>query len=386
MLLMFLARIPSTAAGMLITLHVVLTLHHGYGAAGFVGAAVTLGIAAGAPLMGRLVDAAGLRKMLAITTLGEGAFWLLAWLLPYSALLPCAFAGGLLSLPAMSIGRQSMAALVPVEYRRTAYSLDSISVEFTYMIGPAVAVLLATRFSSSVAMICTGVAILLAGGALFVINPAMRAEHELADEVPPRRSWLGPAMIGVLVAGLAAVLVLSGQEVAAVAALRGVGQVGWTGAVTFTMCLASATGGVIYGALRRTPSTAILLALLALLTVPAGLLGGTWWVLALILMPSNLICAPTLTSINDTISQLAPAGARGEANGLGSSAFTLGAAAGAPLIGVIVDKAGPVWGFAAAGIVGVAIACVVALLMRDRDPGAEPHHRPLAPLGGSPLP
>ena len=52
----FLARIPSAAAPITLTLHVVLTLGHGWAAAGLVGAAATIGMAIGAPLLGRLVD------------------------------------------------------------------------------------------------------------------------------------------------------------------------------------------------------------------------------------------------------------------------------------------------------------------------------------------
>src|SRR5262245_8080835 len=81
------ARIPVIAAGITLTLHVVLDLHRGYGAAGLVGAASTVGIALGSPLLGRLVDRRGLRTMLALTTAGQAVFWSLAPLLSYPALL-----------------------------------------------------------------------------------------------------------------------------------------------------------------------------------------------------------------------------------------------------------------------------------------------------------
>src|ERR1700753_1204225 len=102
LVLMFAARIPVSATSMVLTLHVVLTLHQSYRAAGLVGAAGTIGIAVGAPLTGRFVDTFGLRGMVVITTLGYGAYWLTAWLLPYSLLLVLSFLGGLLALPVMS--------------------------------------------------------------------------------------------------------------------------------------------------------------------------------------------------------------------------------------------------------------------------------------------
>ena len=65
----------STATGVTLTLHVVLDLDRGYGAAGLVGAAVTVGAAIGGPLLGRLVDRRGLRPVLVLTAIAEAIFW-----------------------------------------------------------------------------------------------------------------------------------------------------------------------------------------------------------------------------------------------------------------------------------------------------------------------
>src|SRR5882762_2196529 len=91
MILIFFARIPMSGAGMILTLHVAVGLSRGYGAAGTVGAVITIGIALGAPLMGRVVDRYGLRPMLVITTIGETAFWLTARWMPYTLLLVAGF-------------------------------------------------------------------------------------------------------------------------------------------------------------------------------------------------------------------------------------------------------------------------------------------------------
>src|SRR5690242_4778158 len=93
------ARVPVTAAGITLTLHVVLDLHRGYGAAGLVGAASTVGIALGSPLLGRLVDRRGLRLTVLVTTVAEGVFWAVSPALSYPALLVAAFVGGLVTLP-----------------------------------------------------------------------------------------------------------------------------------------------------------------------------------------------------------------------------------------------------------------------------------------------
>lgn len=371
LVLMSVARIPVSAISMVLTLHVVLTLHHSYGAAGLVGAAGTVGVAIGAPLAGRLVDGWGLRGMVVITTLANGAYWLTTWRLDYPWLLVLSFFGGLLDLPVMSIGRQAMAALVPPEHRRTAFSLDSISLELSFMVGPALAVIVATRASTSIAMISLGGLILAAGVALFVVNPPVRGQHDEDEPTgvrPPRRVWLRPPLLAVLAAALGAVFVLAGIEVATVAALRSVGEISWTGVVTIAMCAASMIGGLIYGALRRSPGPLVLMVLLAVLAIPVGLAGAQWWVLALALVPTNLMCAPTLAATGDDVSRLAPAAVRGEAMGLQSSALTLGGALGAPVIGTVVDHLGAAGGFAAAGLGGLLIAVLAFPLARRRTP------------------
>jgi MFS family permease len=372
--LMLLARIPESAMSMVLTLHVVLSLHRSYGAAGLVGAAGTIGIAVGAPLAGRLVDGWGLRGMLAITTIGDGAYWLTAWRLPYPMLLVLSFVGGVLALPVMSTGRQALAALVPEEHRRAAFSLDSISVELSFMVGPAAGVLVATKVSTVAAVISVGCLLILAGIALFVMNPKMRADHETGAGTirPPRRQWLSPQLLAVLATACGALFVLAGSEVSMVAALRSVGEISWTGVVTVVICLASVIGGFVYGALRRTPGVLTLMVLLSALAIPIGLAGGVWWMLALAMVPSNLMCAPTLAATGDEVSRLAPASVRGEAMGLQSSAFTAGIALGSPVVGFVVDHFGASGGFAAAGLGGVLVALVAWPLSRRRPPAVLP--------------
>src|SRR5512139_367143 len=78
MIVALIARIPIVASGITVTLHVVLDLHRGYAAAGLVGTAVTVGAAIGSPLLGRLVDRSGLRRMLTLTVAAEVLFWAVA--------------------------------------------------------------------------------------------------------------------------------------------------------------------------------------------------------------------------------------------------------------------------------------------------------------------
>ncbi|GLZ57712.1 MULTISPECIES: MFS transporter [Micromonospora] len=358
-----LARIPLTATGVTLTFHVVFDLHRGYGAAGLVGAAVTVGAAIGGPILGRLVDHRGLRPVLVLTGIAEAIFWSTAPSLPYPLLLPAAFVAGSLALPIFSVVRQSIAALVPEDQRRPAYALDSMSVELSFMIGPALAVALVTAISAQTTMYLVGGGIVAAGIALWLVNPPIREATTGEPSGPaqrvPRRQWLTPRLLAVLALSTAATLVLGGTDVAVVAVLRASGEVGWTGAVLAIWAVASLAGGFAYGAVHRSFSPLALTAALALCTIPVGLGGAHWWLLCLALIPAGALCAPTIAAGSDAVSRLVPAQVRGEAMGLHGSAVTVGIAIGAPLAGAVIDASSPVWGFVVTGALGALVTVVV---------------------------
>jgi predicted MFS family arabinose efflux permease len=355
-----LARIPITAGTVVLTLHVVTDLGLGYGAAGLIGAAFTVGASLGAPVMGRFVDRRGLRPMLVLTTIAEVVFWATAQAGPYWVLF-VAVLGGFLSLPAFSVTRQSIAALTPESQRLPAFALDSMTTELSFMAGPALGVLVATTAGPRVAMVCIGAGLLLAGVGLYLLNPPVRAKGEApisAAERVPRRTWLTPRLVAVLAVSMAATLVLSGTDVAVVAVLRGTGELSWTGAVLALWAVYSLLGGFAYGTVKRGLAPVLLLAPMAALTIPVGLGGHHWWLLALLLIPAGALCAPTITASADAVSRLTPSSARGEAMGLHNSALTVGVAAGSPLAGLVMDTWSPAWGFAAVGAVGLLITLV----------------------------
>jgi predicted MFS family arabinose efflux permease len=367
-----LARIPITAGTVTLTLHVTQDLHLGYGAAGLVGAAFTVGSSIGAPVLGRVTDRKGLRPVLVLTTVAEVTFWTTAQAMPYWALLVAALVGGFLTLPAFAVARQSIAALAPESHRLPAFALDSITTELSFMAGPALGVLISTTAGARVAMLAVGAGILLSGIGLYLLNPPIRSKDEgpiTAGERVPRSTWLKPRLLAILAITSAATLVLSGTDVAVVAVLQSAGEVEWTGAVLGMWAAYSLAGGFAYGTIKRGLPPLVLLAPMALLTIPVGLAGGHWWLLALLLLPAGALCAPTITATADAVSRLTPASARGEAMGLHNSSLTVGVALGAPLAGVVMDTWSPAWGFAAVGGVGLVVAAIAlpAELRRRRD-------------------
>ncbi|MFB4272949.1 MFS transporter [Nonomuraea sp. GTA35] len=361
-----LARAAITADVMALTMYVVLGLDMSYVAAGGVAAALTAGVALGGPLLGRMIDRRGLRTVLLVTVMAQVVFWLSVPILPYGILLGAAFAAGLLMVPAQPVTRQAIAAMTTAGQRRAAFALESVQGELSYIVGPAIVILCAAKMSPDVVAWGVGAAIAAGGAGIALLNPPLRAEDEAdagATGRPPRREWLGAGMIAVLTMAFGTTTLLSGVDLAIVATLEEAGQVSWAAVVVAVFGVASVAGGLIYGALPRPLPTWLLLGLLGLVTIPAGLAHDWPW-LCVAMVGAGLLTAPTLSTVADAVSRLAPASVRGEATGLQSSAQSAGFALGSPIVGMAIDVSVPAGGFAAAGLAGLAAALIGCLLSR----------------------
>ncbi len=400
------ARIPHSAAGVLLTLHIVLTLGQGYAAAGAAAAVMTIGIALGAPWRGRRVDMVGLRKALIPSVVSETVIWSIVPHVSYEWLLPLVFVGGLFTLPIFSVVRQSLGVMVDGEQRRSAFALDSIATELVFMIGPAVGAIVATSGFSAIGLTAVGVSVSVAGLFLMWFNPPTRSEavctpQESADRAAADLAAAEAAMVAsapahvqeaasemasstsrtaalrsrvarnftwftVSVAALFAVaagsgMVLSGSDVSIVGLLERGGHENEIGIVFFFWCAASVVGGLIYGSMKRSISPMLLLLGMAALTIPMGFAQDTWTLAFLSLLP-GLLCAPVLSASSEKVADLVEEERRGEAMGWYGSALTAGVALGAPLAGVFIDSVGPSGGFAAVGIAGV-VLCATGLIL-----------------------
>ena len=405
-----LARVPHAASSVVITLYVVLGMGHGYAAAGLVAAAATIGTAIGAPWRGRAVDRVGLRRALLPSVLVVPGAWAAVPFLGFHALLLAAFISGVMAVPIFTVVRQSLAVLVPLSQQRTAYALDSIGTELTFMAGPALGVLLATQWSTTGTVFAVGATLALAGLGLMIFNPPTRsvavepviaepgaaepevgqpgAEPLAADEQASASGnqtqalLRSPAMLAVLAVTAVSLAVLAGTDVSIVAHVRANGDVGLSWVVFIAWSLASLVGGVVFGASHRAVPPYLILLGLGLLTIPVGFAPSTWW-LAVAILPAGFLCAPAISATATEISRLVPEARRGEAMGWYGSAMTLGIAAGTPAAGTAIDQVGPWAGFALLGSVGVVVALIGLLLIRwgtDRPGSVEPG----APSGVSP--
>lgn len=386
-LVAFVARIPHAMTGVVLTLHVVGTMDRGYGQAGLAAGAMTVGIAVGSPWRGRRVDRLGLRRAVVPSVVVESAVWLVAPHLGYAALLVAVAVAGAFLVPVFSVVRQSLAVLVPTEQQRTAYALDSVGTELTFMLAPTVGVLVATRVSTTAALTVIGVATVGAGLLLMWFDPPTTSvgrpdagetglgagtgagtgtasgASALAEAGTAPRRLVSPALLVVLAAASAAALVLNGTDVSIIAALEGWDRESSVGWMIALWCVGSVVGGLLYGAGRRTVQPLALVGALALCTLPAAF-ATTPLQLALAVVLAGLPCAAALSSINAALVRAVPESRRGEVMGWSGTANTVGAAVGAPLCGLVIDRIAPAAGFAAAAGIGLLLAVVGLVVLR----------------------
>ena len=370
LLLGFLVRMPIFAGGVVLTIHVVSTLQRSYGAAGLVSAAATIAIAVSGPWRGRLLDRLGLRRVVLPSILVAATCWSVAPFVGYWLLLVLAALAGLFVIPSFSIIRQAVIAAVPEEDRRTAISLDSVAVELSFMVGPAVGVWAATVWPTS--WVLFGIEMLGAAGGvlLWAADPQIRegVDGEVTGApatAPPRSEWFRSRFVAVCLGAAATTVVLGGSDIAIVAALREFGAQASIGAVLAVWGLGSLVGGLVYGGLHRSFTAFWLLGGLALVTLPMALATGVSS-LAVLAFVAGLLCAPTITATVDQVSRVVPASARGEAMGWHGSFMTAGLALGAPAAGVAIDRWGWSAGFALVAGVGLVVATTGAAADRVR--------------------
>lgn len=378
-----LIRIPMWAANIVLTLHVVQHLDRPYTQAGVVEMVFSLALALSGPWRGRRLDRVGLRAAILPSLVVMTACWVVAPWVGYWLLLVFVGIAGLFMFPVFSIVRQVLIGSVPVHQRTAVLSVDSVVVEFSFMIGPVLGVLAAVYLPTPVALLICQLACVVGGLVLFVANPSLGVDQGEADAAAGARvrDWLTAPVLAVLVVAATAVVILTGEDLGIVAAMREMHHTSSIGWVLAVWGLGSALGGIVYGALHRHPPAGVLLALLAASTVLVAVSEGRL-MFVLLLFVSGVFCAPTITATIDDLSRAVPAGVRGEAMGWHGSALTLGGAIGAPLIGAAIDHGGWQGGFELAGALGFASAVLGLLVASRRRRASEARTEPvLGPTG-----
>ena len=275
LLLSALIRIPIFSLGIVMSVHVVSSLHLDYVRAGAVTTVVTVATMISGPWRGSMVDRKGLRRTMLPSLIITTITWGLSPWLGYFPLLALCAIGGLWNYPIFTIPRQVLMVAVPTSRRRAALSLDSVTVEICYMIGPTVAIIAATTIGTQITITACGFIAAIGAAGLMILNPATTEPSE-ADPVPPaartpasaapvvqaphnrKMAWLSPRSASILLAVIATGFCLGGIELTTVAAMRSMGHPEMIGWVLAASGFGSAIGGVLYGALPRSSGSVTL--------------------------------------------------------------------------------------------------------------------------------
>jgi MFS family permease len=352
-----------------------------YGVAGAVSAAGSLGYAFSTPQIARLVDSRGQRRvllpLLAVFTVAAVALIAAVELdLPtWAFFVPGAIAGATMpSLGTMVRARWS-ALLAGSPRLHAAFSFESVADELCFVVGPAAVTLLATQVFPAAGV---GVATLLCLGGTLWFLAERQTEPVVARTAGPiqrRGRARGAPAPGLVV--LAPVYFLLGAmfvsiDLSTISFAQHFGHKPLAGFILGTYALGSATGGLWYGSRQWRSSLQTRFAVTLTLTV----LGvATFWAqpnlvtLTCCIYLCGLTIAPTLIAGFSLLEAQAKPGRLTEAMSWLSSGIGVGLAAGASVVGFILDAHGARVGYAFAAACGMASAATCLLgLPRLRSP------------------
>jgi MFS family permease len=335
-----------------------------FGIAGLVTGFYTLGFALAGPLLGRLVDRRGARRvlvpasvvcalaLLAIVAIGDHS----------AATLPLALAGtvaGASVPPVSGVLRGTWPALIPRGDLTHAYLFDSILIEIVFVCGPLLTGLLSATVGVAAPLFVAAGFVLL-GTAWFVLVPAVRGERPAPAEHHTRAGALAsPAIRFITLTGLPIGASFGALDVALPAFGAAHGSTALGGLFAAAMSLGSMLGALVFslfgtrlGNLRQ--AWLCLAATQPLLIAPL-LLAPTSVTLALLALLAGSFAAPLVTLRSRAAELTMPPGTGTETFTWLLLAVMVGVSAGAALAGPLVEAGG--WR------AGVLLAIVVPLVV-----------------------
>ncbi len=369
----FLARLPIGTLGLSTLLHV-RELTGSIAFAGSVVGAQLVAAAMMAPVLGRAIDIRGPGLVLRMTAT-----------IPALSILFVFFAGPLqLSRPAILLAAVTTGAFIPPvttivrtiwrhrfedeRVRQTAFALDSVLIELSFTLGPAlVAVLVAfasARAALGLAWACTVAAV-----------PLLYASGGMAwwkNAPPAQRHLLGPLrereLLVLYAATFALTLAFGALEVGYPGFASERSTAAWGPTLIAINSVGSALGGLAYGGLHLAmPVERQLPRFMSLLAVPIALhlfVDGPW-AMAPLAFVAGLMIAPSMTGATLLVSRHAPSAYVTEAFTWSATAIVTGVGAGMAAGGALIERYGAKSAFVLAMASALA-AAMFSLALRRR--------------------
>ena len=367
----FIGRLPLSMVGLGCVL-LVAAETGSYGLGGAVAAVGAVTTALAGPVLGRLADSHGQRRVLLpvlAVFIPSGVTFLFAvretwplWIVFVSA----GLAGACIP-PVSSMIRVRWTHLLRGSHRLpTALAMESVVDEFVFIVGPVLVTFLSTTGHATSGVV-TAFALAAAGSLLFA------AQGKTEPPPVPHEHRNGPSAMRVrglrvlFVVGAAVGAILGTLEIALVAFADETGHKPLAGVLIAGLALGSMASGIGWGTvhwqapLRR--RLAGVLVLMTVLSLPLLVVRDVWLMVPFVVL-AGLAVSPSLISSFTLAELLVPRSAVTEAFTWIGTALGLGVAVGASVAGKIVDVWGANTAFLVAVIAAGAAAVVVAAFQR----------------------
>jgi MFS family permease len=342
------ARLPQGMAPLAVLL-LVRGATHSYAAAGAAVGASAFATAACAPVLGRLVDARGRRRVLLPLAGGQAVLYGLLVLAAQShagvaVLIVLAALSGALLPPVAPVVRVMLGEMFDdPDTRDTAYALEAVVQEMLWITGPLFVALVVAVGSPAVAVGMLGV-VCLGGTTLFLRSPWLRREAAAGTDRAVRTSALASPELRALLAPIALTGAgLGAIEVGLPSLALHAGSRPASGLLLALWSVGSMAGGLWYGARVWRSSLArryrMLLGLAVLCTAP---------LIAARSIPAGVVCsllagltiAPMFSCQYALVGRAVTAGSETEAFTWVSAALVGGLAAGSAIGGAVIALGG----------------------------------------------
>ncbi|MFK0046053.1 MFS transporter [Streptomyces sp. NPDC090741] len=361
----FLARLPAALCP--IGTLLLVNERAGIGDAGTVAAALWLGQALGGPVIGRLADRRGHRPVL-LAACTANAVVLLALVaavlggLPLAAQLTLAVATGLTVPQVGPLARARWARLAGDDKALVgaALSFDTTLDEVAFMVGPALAGILAVTLHPTAALVLAA-ALILTFGTLFALHRTAPGPTGTATAARSGVRLWSPGL-----ALLSAMAVLQGAAWSSAntgvnALAESAGSPGAAGLVWSAMAVTSSIAGFVTVARPGTADLTVRLrrtiAVQALLTLPLLAVSSLWGA-AFAVAGIGLMVAPHLIALFGLVERVGPAQRMGEVMTMVGSGLIIGQALGAAAAGPLARA----YGYGAAFTMSCGAAAAAAVL------------------------
>jgi MFS family permease len=357
------ARLPLSVMGVLLVLQA-RDLDMSYAFAGLATGAFTLGMAAGSPIMGRLVDGHGQTVVLTLSCLGASAAIIAIAQVPSTLpglLIPLALVVGLAQPPVAACVRVNWTRMRFGADRDALFALDIATQQVCYIVGPALLLWLSESSGTSAALVASGILLAVTTTAL-ALTPETRAvgPSPRSGRIAKSGALSDPGVRSVLAATAVLGVGFGALEIGIVAIAEESSD-GVSLAVLFAVWAVGAMIGCLWWASKAgtwdhlSAARALLVA-----TTASSLLFAVHlpdWLLVLNLIVSGVVISPILVILYGMMTDVSPADTLTEAYAWEVTGMAVGVALGTAASGLIVDHVsiGTVFIFGSAAVLATIV-------------------------------